>query len=80
MTHFYTMHFYLLILSFLGTLFAIAMNILDYNNKHIMNKVIQADDPELSSSNEDSSLSDPNKEYLVSEFHDPLEQSSDKMA
>jgi len=37
MTHFYTMHFYLLILSFLGTLFAIAMNILDYNNKHIMN-------------------------------------------
>jgi len=45
-----------------------------------MNKVIQADDPELSSSNEDSSLNDPNKEYLVSELHDPLEQSSDKMA
>jgi len=38
--HFYTMHFYLLILSFIGTLFAIIMNILDYNNKHIMNKVI----------------------------------------
>jgi MFS family permease len=49
-SHFHSMHLFLLLLCLIGTILAIILNIYDYRNKQIMNTVIFARDYNFSTS------------------------------